>query len=273
MRRLSILVVVVALLLIALPFWGAYRTPVVRTLGVTFPDWPTGTAPIRVAFASDLHLGNIDGSPERTARVVAAINATRPHLIILGGDYVADKGPGRAERVAGELTAAVRGLRAPLGVVAVLGNHDHETNAAVVSRALRAGGATLVVNGAITRGPLSIGGIDDMVTGHGSEMITKAAVQALPGPRIMVSHAPNIIYGLPTDIRLVLAGHTHCGQVVLPLIGAPWELSEPRYRCGIVPSGKGQTTIVSAGTGTSIVPVRFGAPPDIWLVTMGPAKR
>lgn len=273
MRRLSILVAVVALVLIALPFWGAYRTPVVRPLRVALADWPAGAAPIRVAFASDFHLGNIDGRPDRTARVVAAINATRPDLIILGGDYVADKGPGRAETVAASLTAAIRGLRAPLGVVAVLGNHDHETNAAIVSRALTAGGATLVVDGAIRRGPLSIGGIDDMVTGHGNTMDTTAALRALPGPRVMVSHAPNIIYGLPHDIPLVLAGHTHCGQVVLPLIGAPWELSEPRYRCGIVPSGKGQTTVVSAGTGTSIAPVRFGAPPDIWLVKMGPSRR
>lgn len=270
MRRVLVLALVIALALAALLLWGADRTPVVRRAVIALPEWPAGARPIRVAFVSDLHLANVNGRPGRTERVVAAINAERPDLIILGGDYVAGKGPGKAERAAALVTAAVRGLRAPLGVVAVLGNHDHETDVAVVSRALVAGGATLVVNGAVRRGPVAIGGIDDMVTAHGNEPLTVAAMRALPGAKVMVSHAPNAIYLLPPDIRLVLAGHTHCGQIVLPLIGSPWEMSEPRYRCGIVASGKGQTTIVGAGTGTSMVPMRFGAPPDIWMVTLGP---
>ena len=80
-----------------------------------------------------------------------------------------------------------------------------------------------------------------------------------------MAHSPDV----PGGWRgLVVAGHTHCGQIVLPLLGPPIAVAAPRYRCGIVREA-GRTTIVTAGTGTSVLPFRLGAPPDWWLLTVG----
>lgn len=70
-------------------------------------------------------------------------------------------------------------------------------------------------------------------------------------------------------MTLLLAGHTHCGQIVLPLYGPVAQVAAPRYRCGIVHE-RGNMIVVTAGLGTSTVPLRFGAPPDLWVLTLGP---
>ncbi|MBO9621801.1 MAG: hypothetical protein J7500_03725 [Sphingomonas sp.] len=79
---------------------------------------------------------------------------------------------------------------------------------------------------------------------------------------------------LPARFGLVLAGHTHCGQIVLPLVGALASASRfgERYRCGIVRE-PGRITIVTSGLGASVLPLRYGAPPDWWMLTLGPMAR
>ncbi len=99
-------------------------------------------------------------------------------------------------------------------------------------------------------------------------------MDALPdGPRILVTHSPDIVPGLPQPVAAVFAGHTHCGQIALPLIGALSYASRygDRFDCGDI-DDRGQRLFVGAGLGTSILPLRFGAPPDVWLVTID-AKR
>ena len=96
-------------------------------------------------------------------------------------------------------------------------------------------------------------------------------MRAIPGARVLLSHSPDLFPALPDDIGLMLAGHTHCGQIRLPLIGAVSTMSDhgEHYACGLVRE-EGRTLIVSAGLGTSILPFRLGAPPDMWLVRLGP---
>jgi predicted MPP superfamily phosphohydrolase len=154
-------------------------------------------------------------------------------------------------------------------VVAVLGNHDHWTAAGRVRAVLERGGATVLANAAVRRGPLAIGGLDDLVTHHADLGATETAMREATGARVLVSHSPD---AAPlTRARLVLAGHTHCGQIMLPLAGPPVHVSRygRRYLCGSVREGA-RTTIVTAGIGTSVLPLRWGAPPDMWLVRVGP---
>jgi len=83
-------------------------------------------------------------------------------------------------------------------------------------------------------------------------------------------HRPDDFKWAPESIPLMLAGHTHCGQIVLPLIG-PLETGSDfgrKYLCGIIRKG-GRTLIVTAGVGTSHLPLRIGAPPDMWLISIG----
>jgi len=88
---------------------------------------------------------------------------------------------------------------------------------------------------------------------------------------VLLSHSPDPFPRVPTTIRLMLAGHTHCGQIRLPFVGALSIYSEhgDRYACGRVDEA-GKVLVVGAGLGTSVLPLRFGTPPDLWLVTIGP---
>lgn len=246
----------------------ARADPVVRAMTVRLPGWPASARPVRVLLWSDLHLGNGVTGATRLARLVARVNALRPDLVILAGDYVAGHRHEDAA-VAAPMLAGLRRLRVPGGVVAVMGNHEYWTDAAPLRIALEQAGVTVLANTAVRRGPLAIGGVDDMVNRRADVVTTAAAVRALGGAPVLVSHSPDLAPTLPDDMPLLLAGHSHCGQIVLPGYGPIVAVTQSRYRCGAVREG-GRLTIVTAGTGTSVVPLRIGAPPDWWLLTLGP---
>jgi predicted MPP superfamily phosphohydrolase len=218
---------------------------------------------------SDIHVGGPDMPPARLARIVSRANALRPDIVLLAGDFISDKRSGTRDYSYPVALAPLRGLTARLGAFAVLGNHDHWRNAGEARAALRSAGVRVLDNEAAVAGPLVIGGLDDAFTDHSDLPLTLARMAPLPGARLVLSHDPDPFAELPPDIGLMLAGHTHCGQIVLPLIGplSPRGEFGGRYACGIVREG-GKTLIVSAGLGTSIVPLRLGAPPDLWLVEL-----
>ena len=257
---------------VALLTWSlglARSDPVVRRASVALPRWPAGAKPVRVALLSDIHLGDFATGPDRLRRIVAQVNALRPDLVVLAGDFIAGHEPQDAEAAPG--LAELGRLRAPLGVVAVLGNHDYWTDPRAVRRVLERAGATVLDNAATRRGPLAVGGLDDLVTRHADLPATLRAMERAGGARLLVSHSPDIAPALPPGVPLLLAGHTHCGQVWVPFLGPPVDVSRygARYRCGLVREG-GRLTVVTAGTGTSVLPLRFGVPPDLWVVTVGP---
>lgn len=250
--------------------------PVVRTARVALPDWPAGAPPVRVVLLADLHLGNASTDEARLARVIARVDRLHPDLVLIAGDLVAGHGAGAARTQAGAIGRQLARLHPPLGTIAVMGNHDNWSDPTLLARVLRRAGVAVLENAAIRRGPLLIGGSGDTVSGHAKLGGVINAMRRLertgPGSRVYLSHSPDIIGWLPTRRSLLLAGHTHCGQVILPLIGLVFEASRThgnRYLCGLVRSGA-HTVIVTAGIGTSNVPIRFGAPPDLWLLTLGP---
>lgn len=271
MRRVLI---VLLLLLLAVPVLGyinATADPVVRHADIGLRDWPAATPPVRVALLADVHVQGPDLSPERMAGIVERVSAQRPDLVLIAGDFSGDRTLRTRLYSEDEIAASLKGLRAPLGVYAVLGNHDHWRDGPAMKRAIAAAGIPVLVNQAVRAGPLTIAGADDIDTRNADiEALTRSAA-ALPGPAIVLSHSPDIAPVLPPQFGLVLAGHTHCGQIVLPLIGYLATASRygERYACGLVRE-PGRTTIVSAGIGTSVLPLRFGAPPDFWIITLGP---
>jgi predicted MPP superfamily phosphohydrolase len=257
---------------------NARAMPAVRRLDVALP-FPAGAArtPVTVALLTDSHLSGPDNSPERMARIVAQVNALRPDLILLGGDYVGDdKGWGTYSAPAA--IAPFARLRAPLGVVAVLGNHDSRSakNRVALSgpgwqAAFARIGIPLLQDGAVRRGPLAIGGVQDIYTRRPDIPGTLAAMARVGGAPVMLAHGPDVFPPLPDRPLLTLVGHTHCGQIALPLFGIVYVPSKygVRYACGVYRDG-GRTMVVSAGVGTSGYPFRMLAPPDIWLVTIRP---
>lgn len=272
MRRLLKILLLLGVILAFLWAWGLHNAradPIVRKAHVSLPDWPRGAAPVRVVLISDVHIGNMTMDSARLSRIVGQVDALKPDLVLIAGDFVYGHDSLAARAYARSMVAPLAGLRAPLGVVAVFGNHDEETSPAAIAAALAQAHITLLRNQAIEKGPLAIAGVGDASSGHADPFATVAELNHLPGARIALSHSPDLAPHLPPDIGLFLAAHTHCGQIVLPLVGAVSKVAMDRYLCGIVHDGT-RTTIVTGGLGTSGVPLRYGAPPDLWLVAIGP---
>lgn len=277
-RRLQIVAILLVALAAALFVIAGYRNatadPLVRRLNLAVPDYPASAPPIRLVLFSDIHVHGPDMPPERVERIVDQINALRPDVVIAAGDFVGDSWIGR-EYPASEAIAPLRALRARFGVYAVLGNNDYDADSRAVVGALEAAGVRVLMNNAVRAGPLAIGGVDGAIflskkKWWARRAKTYAALERTPGSKILVAHRPDEFTAAPPWIPLVLAGHTHCGQIVLPLIG-PVETGSDygtKYLCGIIRDGP-KTLVVTGGVGTSHLPLRIGAPPDIWLISIG----
>lgn len=249
----------------------ATSTPVVRRARVGLPDWPASAPPIRAVLISDIHVAGPDMPPARLAGIVARINALRPDVVLIAGDLISEKRTATRLYTMADAIAPLAGLKPRLGTFAVLGNHDYWYDAPGARIALAKAGVRLLDNEAAVAGPLAIGGLDDDFTGRDDLPRTLRAMAGLPGARVLLSHSPDPFADLGGRVGLMLAGHTHCGQI------APWPVGPiltasrhgRRYACGIVRE-RGRTLIVGAGLGTSGLPLRLGAPPDMWVLTLGP---
>jgi predicted MPP superfamily phosphohydrolase len=259
--------ILLALLLFGWGYLNARADPVVRRATVVFPGWPQGAPPVRAILLSDMHVGGVTMDTGRLVRIVAQVKALKPDLVLIAGDFASGHDPAKVGHLV-ESLAPLSALRPRLGVVATLGNHDEWTNPALIRHALERAGVTVIDNEAVQRGPLVIGGAGDAYTRHQDMPKLAAAMRGLAGARLVVTHSPDIAPLLPKEVALLLAGHTHCGQIVLPLYGPVAQVAAPRYRCGVIHES-GRTIVVTAGLGTSTVPMRFGAPPDLWVLTLG----
>jgi predicted MPP superfamily phosphohydrolase len=272
--------------ILALPYamavWGFLIEPrllVVRHVAVMDADWHA--KPLRIGVIADTHVPGPNMSPARVARIVARLNAERPDIVVLLGDYVGghDFFNVRSDKERAEIAAGIEAfarLRAPLGLYAVLGNHDTWYGDEVVRAALLHAGVTLLDNEgvAIAWGdqPVWLAGLGDITRRASGAHVDRALANAPPGSSIlMIAHWPDVFAKVPARVALTLVGHTHCGQVNLPLVGRLIAASPTsrRYACGLYDDG-GRKLYVSGGVGTSMIPVRFNAPPEIAIVTISP---
>jgi predicted MPP superfamily phosphohydrolase len=260
---------------------------VVTRYAPALPHWPRHLA-LRVAVLADFHVGEPFMPLDRVAEIVAATNALKPDLILLLGDYPA----GRLVQRRVPLPAFARvieGLKAPLGIHAILGNHDWwEDHAALAARsgpvearrALEARGIPVMENDAIRLvkdgHPFWIAGIGDqepfaIVGDHRTYADLPGTLARVTddAPVILMVHEPDIFTEVPARVALTLAGHTHGGQVRLfghsPVVPS---IYGQRYAYGHVVED-GRHLIVSGGLGVSRLPVRFGVPPEIVLLELG----
>lgn len=280
-RRIAAVLLVLLAILGGVAWHGlseATSQPVVRRLTYPLPGLPAGTAPIRVALLSDIHIGNRAMTADRLRGIVSAVNVEKPDIVLLAGDFTIGHEPGQSTPLAPLLTLPLAALKAPMGVWAVPGNHDFWTGAAPIRRALAGAGIDMPMNRTVRAGPLALLLIADPVTGADNLPAAIAQWKLLGGAPVVVAHSPDLAPRLPPDLPLLLAGHTHCGQIVLPRIGPLVELLstdrveryyDPHYRCGVVRDGA-RTVVVTGGVGSGTIPLRIGAPPDWWLVTLVP---
>ncbi len=248
---------------------------------LTPPGWPAARR-LSIAVIADLHAGGPNMGLARIHDVIDAAQGEHADLIVVLGDYFAthrfitEHVPHAAW--AGELAR----LKAPLGVYAILGNHDWWYDTGAARTALKAVNIPVLENDAVLLGDpgarfwlLGLGDTIAYKLGHGRFR----GVDDLPGtlkrvttddPAILLVHEPDFFTKVPDRISLTLSGHTHGGQIRIPFV---WQHYVPsrygaRFAYGHVIEN-GRHLIVSGGLGTSVVPARFGVPPEILRIELG----
>jgi predicted MPP superfamily phosphohydrolase len=251
------------------PFARAPRH-VVRKLDLAIEGWPRTSRPLRIAFLSDFHTGSHANDVARLRAIVAEAASHAPDLALYGGDFV-NMIPFGGGRVPPRITAAVlAGLEAPLGRFAVLGNHDRNYGVDEVAEALRANGITVLFD-SVQEVRFEDRGID--IAGiHDARRDRPAARALLAGlrpqrPAIVLAHDPWWFTHLPPGPHLMLAGHTHGGQVCLPGIGALRNASWAplAWSYGLIEEG-GRRMVVTSGLGCSKLPLRIGVAPEFVIL-------
>ena len=279
-KRLRLVLLVILLIASGVAGWAFFVEPnrlVTRYETIQIDELPYKLSDLSIALLSDIHAGSAFIDETKLRLIVERTNQLNPDLILLAGDFVAG-GRGHSHRMEPEVFAPIlKNLRAPLGVYAVLGNHDWWYNARKVRAALEANGIRVLDNEVTmvdTRGgPFFLVGLADLWQGPQRIQETIAQIPAGP-PIIALTHNPDIFPQVPQRVMLLLAGHTHGGQIRFPLIGTVVQSSNygDRYVSGHVVEN-GHHLFVTTGIGTSIVPVRFGVPPEIVLLTLKSAAR
>ena len=273
-RWLAVLAALAALAAV----WGFAIEPnrlVVRETRLELPRWPAVLDGLRLGVVADIHAGAPWIGDEKLRRLVAEVNGVHPDLVVLLGDFVV-LGVLGGRLVAPERTAeTLAGLHAPLGVVAILGNHDWWYDGPRVRRALEGAGIRVLENAALRLerqgGNFWLVGLADLWT-RDPDVVGPLRDIPAAEPIIVLTHSPDILPAIPARVALTLAGHTHGGQVALPILGRPVVPSRfgQRYAIGHVEED-GRHLFVTPGIGTSIIPVRFGVPPEISLLTLAHA--
>jgi predicted MPP superfamily phosphohydrolase len=271
-RRITVLVIGSALILALWAFWWEPSSLDVVEQTISVKRWHVDHEGLRIAVLSDLHVGAPHRDLASLQELVSITNKQTPDLVVILGDLVIQGVVGGRfvppEPIAKELAR----LRAPLGVVAVLGNHDWWFDGERVRRALSTEGITVLndQNFRVTHKDRSfwLMGLDDLWTRGNHLKATLASIRD-DDPIIALAHNPDIFPEMPPRVTLTLAGHTHGGQVNFPIIGRPIVPSrfDQRFAYGLIEEN-GRKLFVTGGVGTSILPIRFRVKPEVVILTM-----
>jgi len=258
---------IVRLTVISLAVWSFGFEPgwlQQRELALTAAGWSGPT--LTIAVAADLHSGAPHAGLPMLRRVVDQLNASRPDLILLPGDFVIQHVLGGEPLAPAAIAGELARLKAPLGVYATLGNHDWWHDGEQIRQDLQSTGITVLENAAVplptAAGSLWLAGIGDDMSGHARP--EQAFAQAPEAASLIVMmHDPANAPALPARTLVAFAGHTHGGQFRLPFVGALVTpgASPLRHAYGWIPDVPAPT-FVTAGVGTSILPIRFNCPPE-----------
>ena len=260
---------------------------------ITPVRWPRSLR-LRVAVIADLHVCDPFMNIQRVEEIVERVNGLAPDMILFAGDFIVSHGMQRfAKRIPDdEWLPIVAKCSAPLGVFAVLGNHDWWADLSVMharkgtprlAHTLRSQGISLLQNDVVRcrkdGHDFWLAGLDDQwafwplepdgpYIGNDDLPVTLSKVSD-DAPVILLAHEPDIFPQVPDRVSLTVCGHTHGGQVqafgIAPLVPSRFG---SRYRYGHIVED-GRHLVVSAGLGCSGLPMRFGVPPEIVLIEMG----
>ena len=220
---------------------------------------------LRIVQLSDLHLGPLTSSAQ-LRRAVETANSLDPDIIALTGDYISHE-----RHYAAPCAEVVGRLRARHGVFAVLGNHDHWTDAALITDLFRAEGIKVLINEGMRFDKDGAGfwlaGVNDTMVGLEDLPLAMAGASD-DEMKLLLAHNPIILRrAARAGVDLVLSGHTHGGQVALRSDRSA--SGRPRRRLLKGLGRQGETQIyVTRGLGTVILPIRYGCPPEVSLLEL-----
>lgn len=240
---------------------------------------------LKIVAISDLHCGSNAVNAEKLRDLLALANGQNPDIVVLLGDFVSEYEGGTKLRMPlDEMTQNICGLKARYGVFAVMGNHDDWYDSELVKNAVQAAGyrilddeiATLDINNT----KLRLLGLRDHLRINSWKAFSEQTRHLIDtdggsGDIIVLEHSPDVLpmitgeLSISPDTRLMLAGHTHGGQVWLPILGRPIIPSSygQKYAYGHI-RDQGLDMFVTSGVGTSILPFRFLVPPEIAVITL-----
>jgi uncharacterized protein len=226
---------------------------------------PKAFESFRIVQLSDIHHGPFSDRSQ-IERAVDTANRLQPDIIALTGDYIS-----KERHYAAPCAEMLGRLKAKYGVYAVLGNHDHWTDAALITDLFRAEGITVLINEGmrfeLNGSAFWLAGVDDTMVGL--EDISLALAGARQGEmKLLLAHNPIVLRrAARADVDLVLSGHTHGGQVALR--SEPSQSGGPRRRFLKGLGQLGNTQIyVNRGLGTVVLPIRYGCPPEVSLLEL-----
>ena len=259
---------------------GVYATAIrpgrlrLRRETLELPHWPAALDGLTVAVIADLHAGALHVKEPHIEEFVERVNAERPDLCLLLGDYIDPAALFASEIPPARVATALAKLRAPLGTIAVIGNHDRRFGGDRVAAAFREAGIPVLRDDTLR---VEAEGATFTLVGlrEGERRPRREGALPIPDggdPTIVLSHVPDVFPRIPDRVALTVSGHTHGAQVNVPGISALIMPSRygNRYKAGhIVESGR--HLFVCRGIGTSHLPIRLGAPPEIALLTLHPA--
>lgn len=252
----------IAILLFIWSFWIEPNLITIRCYSV--PD--KELKGLHAVFISDLHIKK--NGVGRVRRIVKLVNAQRPDIVFVGGDYA----NGHSAKTALDfeiLGYELSKINAPYGIYSVLGNHDWWAGGDLIRKNLEKYGISVLDNSSTSvhlggGKYLYIAGVGDRDTRGANP---EAALKNTAHPRIFMTHHPDVFYDVEENVDLILAGHTHGGQVVIPFWGPiliPTAYPK-KFAHGMVEEN-GNRIIVTKGLGTSILPIRFNCFPEIVVI-------
>lgn len=274
-RKRFVILLVIASVILGLGVWAFVIEPnrlVIHYERIVVSSPRPDSRPIRIAAIGDIHAGSPFINTTKLRQIVELTNGQQPDLIVLLGDYMV-RDNFYQTLIEPEITAGVlKDLHAPLGVFAVIGNHDSWYDAGRVRRAFETVGITVLENDVreLRFGDRSLWliGLADAQTNRHDIRGTLARVPP-DASTIVLEHHPDTFLEMPAAVKLILAAHTHGGQVNLPFVGRLIVPSShgQRFAAGTIRED-GKTMFVTTGVGTSILPVRFRVPPEIAVLTI-----
>lgn len=221
---------------------------------------------VKIVFASDFHIK--PHQQKRLEKVVELINLENPNLVLSVGDFVSGHSKSMTMPIE-DIAKSLGKIKSKYGFYTTLGNHDGWYGADYVAKNLEDNRIKVLNNKntsiQINNKTVYIAGIEDLMTGKPD--IYKA-LENTKTPVILLTHTPDIFPKLQQSVNLVLAGHTHGGQVRLPLLGPIFTASSygDKYSKGLTTTKNGNKMITTKGIGTSILPIRFNCVPEIIVI-------